>query len=605
MKKLCLLLILVAIFDRPSFTQENVIWHVSPDGLDSNPGTLENPFKTLERAQEQLRTRLNRQSDVLVYLRGGHYPIDHTIEFESADGGSEKASVTYAAYKNETPILSGGIPIIDWEKQENGLWTATYEGEYFRQFYVNGKRRTRARHPNSGRYFRIKGVDFKHKELLLGKNEIESWPKFDQIEMILQMHWSESLLRLQSMSLHGHMKVHNVNVTIHPDDAAIFFHRPNPNHRTGQSYHLENCLAFVDAPGEWYLDRDAGRIYYYPLPGESITDFSATVPQLETLLKVEGSLDNPVRNLTFQGLTFAYSNWKMPGNKPYLNVQAGFYNLTADSANNQTVQRPRAAVYMAGAHNVAFKDNRFENLGSVALDMHYGTRKNLVEGNVFRDIAGGGILVGKFMQDSTTFIHIPYNPKDKREVSTHDVVQNNLITRTGQDYYGTCAVAAGYVAGLSIAHNTIVETPYSGISVGWGWTDEENAARDNLIENNDISRVMTVMADGAGIYTLSLQPGTTIRGNFIHDLERSQWASPWPIAGIYLDYKSGGTLDNPLVVENNLVDVNPNMPYKGTYAGIVLHVYNYFSNDNSDAAKTIAENAGLQPHYVHLKDYIK
>ena len=97
---------------------------------------------------------------------------------------------------------------------------------------------------------------------------------------------------------------------------------------------------------------------------------------------------------------------------------------------------------------------------------------------------------------------------------------------------GGVGVFAGYTEGTRIAHNEICRLPYSGISVGWGWGEEDaggggynqphrydtpTPARNNRIEMNHLHHLMHPMMDGGGIYTLGNQPGTIIRGNHIHD----------------------------------------------------------------------------------------
>lgn len=602
MKKLNLTSIFILIlcaFQMQGQTENT--FYVSPEGTDTNPGTIEAPFLSISRAQEEVQ-KFNRKArgDIQVFLREGTYRLNEPLVFNQLDGGSKDHKVIYSGFENEQVIVSGGTEITDWEIKEDGIWVARFTGDYFRQLYVNGERRTRARHPNTGEYFRVKGFVFKHDELLLDRSEIKNWPGFEGIEMILQMHWAECLLRLKSLSTQGTVTTRTVNAEINPEDAEIFFSRPYPSHFYDQSYHLENNIAFLDVKGEWFFDRESSMIYYKPFENEKPENVTVTIPQLENLLKITGTADKPVSNLIFEGITFAYSNWKRPGNKPYFNLQAGLFNKSADSNNIQYVIRPEAAIQVTWAKNVILRDNILENMGSTAIDLYYGTNECQVIGNIVRNISGGGIMAGKFVENADAEIHLPYNPSDKREVSTNDIIANNFITRTGQDYYGSCAIAAGYPAGIKILHNTIRNVPYTGISVGYGWTGEDNAMHDNIIAHNDIGRAMSFMSDGAGIYTLSKQPGTIIKNNYIHDFIRSPWASPWPVAAIYLDEQSGGTEEKPLIVEKNVVDLKDAIYLKLNHAGIFLYKPNYLRGISSDEAKKIVSAAGLESEYMPL-----
>ncbi len=576
---------------------------VSPQGNDSGDGSADKPYQTIEKAQSKVRSLVrNIDEDIHVYLRGGDYQLEAPLVFTTKDGGTNGHQVIYSAYKNEKPVLNGGIKLQGWQEEKDGTWVVDFDGDYFRQLYVNNDRRTRARQPNAGQYFKVREYDFKHKDILVDRNDVQDWTDIQNVEMVLQIHWSEAILRLQSVSAHGPYNAKSAHVVIHPDDAAILFNRPHPSHRVGQAYHLENSIEFLDEPGEWFYDRDNHKIYYKPLSGESIANTEIVVPVLKNLLIIEGKADAPVTGLAFEGLHFMYANWQRPGNKRYINIQAGMFNCYTDANNLNKVLRPKAAVHVTWAQNIRFENSLFKNLGSTGLDLNYGTRDCTIKGNVFCDISGGGIMVGKFVKDSLTSINEAYNPPDKREICTGDIVSNNYITRTGQDYYGTCAIAAGYPANIQITHNTIVNIPYTGISLGYGWTDENNAMKNNIIANNEIKRAMTILSDGGGIYTLSKQPGTRIEGNYVHDLKKATWASPWPMAGIYLDQASGGTMVEPFVVERNLVDIdfNTGNPYNFNRPRIVLLVNNYKQNRGNDECIDIIENAGLQKEYKHL-----
>ena len=546
---------------------------------------------------------MNRDNgDIRVFLRGGDYLLTEPLIFTSEDGGRNGHRIIYEAYNNEKPIIRGGSTVTNWEKLDDGTWVADYSGTYFRQLYVNGKRRVRARHPNTGNYFRVEGFDFKHHEILVNKNNISKLDEVGQIEMIIQMHWAESLLRLKSAGVYGHNNVNNANLEIHPEDAKIFFYRPHPGHREGQSFHFENSKAFLDQAGEWFLDRENQKIYYKPHPDESPENVNIIVPTIENLLVIKGEKGNRVNSLVFDGIRLMYSNWKRPGNNPYLNIQAGLFNRTTDGSNSNTVLRPQAAIHVTWAEDIAFQNCIFKNLGSTAVDLNYGTQNSKIEGNIFEDISGGGIMIGKFVKDSLTPINSPYNPVDKSIVSTGDEISNNYFTRTGQDYYGTCVIAAGYTDGIMIRHNYIFDVPYTGISVGYGWTNEDNAMKDNVIADNEIEKAMAVLADGAGIYTLSKQPGTKITGNYVHGLLKSPWASPWPMAGIYLDQESGGTLNEPMVLDRNVVEIDYNMgkPLNLNHNKIVLLITNYFNNPGNEEHKKTIQNAGLEKNFLHL-----
>ena len=126
-------------------------------------------------------------------------------------------------------------------------------------------------------------------------------------------------------------------------------------------FFLVNALEFLDEPGEWYLDRSAGRVYYWPRPGEDLTRAAVIAPVLETLVRIEGSLDHPVAHVQFRGIEFAHTTWLRPSRAGHVPLQAGMFLLDAfrlsppgtpyhPGLDNQAwIGRPPAAVSVSGA----------------------------------------------------------------------------------------------------------------------------------------------------------------------------------------------------------------------------------------------------------------
>src|SRR5262245_37528947 len=140
-----LLFLLVAVAPGQTF-------YVSPQGSDANPGTKGKPFKSLERARDQVR-RINRGAarDVTVYLRSGRYELASPVHFTEADSGADGRRVTYASHPGETAVLTGGRLVSGWTPAGNGLFKAPLGplgGDIrTRQLYVNGRRAVWARTP--------------------------------------------------------------------------------------------------------------------------------------------------------------------------------------------------------------------------------------------------------------------------------------------------------------------------------------------------------------------------------------------------------------------------------------------------------------------------
>ena len=522
-------------------------FYVSPDGNDNWSGTINEPFRTLNKAKNVVRIEIKSdRKDIYIYLRGGKYQLDSTLNFFYEDGGVGDQKIIYKAYGLEKPIITGGSKISDWKTDKNGIYKAKISGPHFRQLYVDGKKAIRARQPDTG-FFRLTGWDLKGQNLIIPASEIENWNNFKQVEMALQQYWSESYLHLDSFQKYsGGAEL--AYISIDNRQKNILFKRGYPQKQDNAAFHFENAYEFITEPGEWYLDRNTNELFYMPDIGVDILKSEITAPSIEKLINISGTTENPVENLVFEGLTFTASNWDLPTVGSYLNMQAGMYSSTNDS-----LKRPPSAIHICEAQNILFEKNIFQNLGSTAIDLEYNTKNCQIKGNIIRDIAGNGIVIGSFSSGNDEFTS-PNSP-DLKLISFNDVISNNYIIRTGCEYYGTCGISAGYASGLHVENNVLRDMPYSGISLGWGWSKNESSLRDNVIGYNDISDVVNLLCDGGAIYTLSMQPGTKIIGNYIHNMSRSEWAGAWPIAAIYNDEGSGGTLEKPMILQENITPV--------------------------------------------------
>ena len=259
------------------------------------------------------------------------------------------------------------------------------------------------------------------------------------------------------------------------------------------------------------------------------------------IMTVKGtSTSDQAGYLWFQGITFAHSTFMRPSQSGFCDAQAGQYNLTATSDNKQTIGRPPAGVSVTNANHIHFERNIFTQMGATGLDFISGTHDDMVVGNVVTEIAGNGVSIGKFAASDTTEYHVPYNPTDKNEICTNDTIKDNYIHHVTTEFQGGTGIAAGYPKQIDIQHNEVAYTNYTAISVGYGWTSTVNAMATNKINNNNIHHAVQILADGAGIYTLSnQQPNSQMQYNYLHDYQTSTWAD-YGSLGIYLDEQTSG-----------------------------------------------------------------
>ncbi len=571
--------------------------HVAPEGDDQNPGTFERPLRTVARARDVARAMNVGGGDITVTLRGGTYPQPSTLTFTEADSGKGGFYVKYMAYQNERPLITGGRPIAGpWTLFDAGknIYVTSGVTARFRQLYVNGVKAIRARSPNllaggAPNFNRATGFSTAEHTIQVAASEVGNWSDPSKVEMHYMTVWADNILRIASVTTSGA----SATLKFQSSEDAILFVRPYPYLAANQCYYFENALEFVDQAGEWYLDESKNALYYKPRTGEDLASAVVVAPMLETVVSIEGaSTSQQAGYLWFQGLTFAHSTFMRPSQFGFLNEESGQYTLTATADVKFTVGRPPAGVTVRNAHHIHFERNMFTQMAATGLDLVSGTRDDTIIGNVFTDIGGSGISVGKFVASEKTEVHVPYNPADKNEICTNDTIKNNFISNVTTEIQGACGIACGYPRNINIEHNEVTGVNYAGISVGYGWTSSANAMANNRINYNNVHGVARILASGTGIETLSNQsPGSEIQYNYLHDFGTSSWADT-PAHGYHLN---GGTTG--YTVAYNVMTSVP----KGLIA-IDARDNNVFDNGaNPPGAQNTMATAGIEPIYADIK----
>ncbi len=584
----------------PVFAQKG--FYVSPNGNDKATGTIDKPFRTLVRARDAVRKVKKNSGDIVVHVLPGTYELKEPLRLDQRDGGQDGSRVIYRGSKDGKVIISGGTAIRGWkETGQKNVYQAEIPKAMFRQLYVENHTAIRARFPNIGTYLKTGSWDLDNQTLMLSNNYSTLQTGSNDMELLLLQSWAESYLRIKTIKPTGVGRPQFSVVTFQDEETKILFNRPYPSLLPTHEFYFENARGFIDQDYEWYHDPGSSTVYCKFADQDNIAELHIVRPVLDTLVILQGTLSEPIKNISFENFTFQHSNWIYPSQHGYLNAQAGQYNKSSKPNNEQFILRPPAAVYLANGQHVEFKGNTFNNIGSTAIDFHHGTSSCSIVGNKFTDISGSAIAIGKFVQDEDTEYHIPYNPSDKREISTNDIVSSNYIQRAATVYYGCVGIAAGYTNGIKISHNVLRDLPYTGISLGYGWTPLPNAMANNLIAYNDIGNVMTMMNDGAAIYTLSYQPGTKIYRNYIHDIPKPKLLGQHIMSGIYCDEQSGGNEESPLIVAENIIAYGSFEMIKFHKPGIIL-IKNTIHNQYQKNGQEIIGKVGLLPQFQYIID---
>lgn len=537
-------------------------FYISPSGNDRwsgllaepNPDQSDGPFATLGCARDTIRKlKLSGRlaGPVTVYLRDGGYTLSAPIVFTSDDS----APVTYTAFPGEKPFLDGGKRISSWSTERiNGreAWVKDCDDmRYFRELFVDGERRHRARlpkveivHAQNGRpaesFYRMEnvpGASFKA-ELFAGSNrfiakagEMQSWKHLQDVEVVALHYWIEERMPVAAFD----PQTRQVKCT----RRSTFALKDDFVNRWAK-YYLDNVMEGLTDPGEWYLERrEQGglRLYYLPLPGENMDSAEVVAPQIEQFLLFRGEPEHQrfVEFIRFENIAFAHSDWSQPkgvGDPSAQNMSSGADVLEFASA-PQGAANVSGVIQMEGARYCAIENCAIQHTGFYGVELKDGCRGIRIVGNDLFDLGAGGI----HLNGADAF-----GPQERQ--TGDNVISDNHIHQCGRVFHSGIGILSRHSFGNLIVHNHIHDLFYSGISCGWVWGYQENVSRHNTIEKNHIHDLgHGWLSDMGGVYMLGTQPDSVVRGNLIHDIEKANYGG-W---ALYTDEGSTG-----IVLENNV-----------------------------------------------------
>lgn len=389
-------------------------------------------------------------------------------------------------------MISGAIRVGDWSLHDAnaGIYRAYVGPCESRQLYVNGVRAVRARTGNNPAGFRpaytgapyTGGIEFIPTDLNPeGWRDPATWKNPQHIEAAIATQWKMMRVPLSHVTPYP-------GYTPDPSDpeaktGLIGVREPawsNANSFLDSSTlepgiwsfwqvtWFENAYEFLDEPGEWYLNQTTGWLYYMPRQGEDLATADVELPLRESLIEGHGELEHPVANIRFEGLTFSCATWLEPsGDNGYVADQSGFHLVGGENTptvigHYKNVARTPGAVRFRFARKITFRGNIFEHLGGTGLDFGTGSQGNRITGNLFEDISSAAIQLGGVSAAD-------HHPSNQRQMTRDNVISNNLIREAGQEYLDAAGIYVGFTRRTTISHNTIVDVPWSGIAVGWGW----------------------------------------------------------------------------------------------------------------------------------------
>jgi len=604
------------------------VLHLSPDGSDRwngvepepNEDRTDGPLATFEAARlrvRQLRDHNLSNGTVTVKVQPGTYRLPSPLCFHHEDH-----DIVFIA-TGEGVIVKGSLQVDGLaEREVNGsrCWVAEVSPLLMgwpvpRSLFVNGERRARARFPKKS-MLEIESVpDHEGKPTLfqgaaarfvVREGDFDpTWRHPSLIEAVVNHLWIEERMPVVDFDWERRL--------ITSDRPSVFTLKNLGwmGDTPYAKYYWENVFEAMTEPGEWYLDSQEERLYYLPLPEETLRNTRLELARHCQLVRLHGEIDSSekVHGIHFRGINFVQADWKPSDgwgrwwdpatdtsswrkrdSFAHYNQQfaaEGLPRATKRAAVPQAAHDLPGAISLEAATHCSFAECTFRGLGFYAIDVRMGCSHLRFQGNRFQDIGAGAVKV-----DGAT------RKQDDRKRTHRIYVGDNHMHQLGRVFPSAVGVCLCHTDHNLVEHNEISDLYYSAISIGWVWGFDESPASHNIIQYNHLYNIgQGRLSDMGAIYTLGVQPGTLIKANHIHDVRGSHYGG-W---GLYLD--EGSSL---IRVEQNLIHHTNSQALHEHWGRGNIYCDNVFALAKSEAVILAREDAnGFVQHPAKGADFYR
>lgn len=555
-------------------------YYISPSGNDSSLGTIGSPFQTITKARDIVRTiNSNMTGDIYIYLRGGDYRISNTITFEPQDSGTNGYRIYYQAYPGETPVLNGATKVTGWTQYNGDIYMAKLDrSTKLRYLWVNDQRaqmtkKTVKGQGEYGTYTVTKGqADWAWTSGTNSdgvKYNASDVPEIasnqDDLEIVNGSTWNENIVCTRDVitSSDGY----RVLRLQQPYGAMAQLPGWGAGFTTTSSHTIYNAFEFLNFPGQFYFNKTTKTLYYYKLAGENMNTADVEAPVAEKLIDITGkSNKDRVKNITFQGITFANTDWNLVkvgdsyGKTTCQSADAyiGYYNGNWHDTKYTLLDTYPGMININSSDSINLIGNIIKHSGADGISTINDVINSTITGNYIYDITSSGITVGHpqhvYLGDGGE--HQKY-ASGVEGICTNDIINNNMLWNcsTAPGFGGCAAITAFFVDSLQITYNTVHTSGYNGITLGWGWCNflDSTTCKNNVVNNNRLYNCLNRLHDSGAIYTIGQMPNTTINQNYVNGIPNN---SSGPTYGLHNDEGSAYITEN-----DNVLDINPGVTY--------------------------------------------
>ena len=430
--------------------------YVSPKGSDTNPGTKSQPLGSIAAAREKARDVVGKEP-VQIHVADGVYYLPATLVFTPTDSGSALYPVVYRAENEGGAVLSGGTKLdLQWKPYRDGIFqAATPVGLEIEQFFINGSQQHMARYPNYD-------------------PEVAVFNGYaaDAFSLERAANWADPVGGYMH-AIHGNRwgSYHYLVTGKNPDGSIRF----EGGWQTGgtqmhERYRfVENIREELDAPGEWYHDREAGQLLFYPPAGLELNQATVEIASLRSLVELRGTREKPVRFISLSGFTFRHAKRTFMDTKERM--------LGSD----WRIYRG-GAIYFEGAEDCLLDRCILEQLGGNAVFVNNYNRRITIQTCRIEDCGASGVaFVGnpaavrepsRRRRSEASDGRIDLTPGALTEdYPAECTVENSLIRRLGRFEKQVAGVEISMARRITVRDCSIYEVPRAGIDIGngrWG-----------------------------------------------------------------------------------------------------------------------------------------